>query len=66
MVVATHDVEFAAEIAQRIVMIAGGEVIADDEPSTAIGDSTVFAPQTARVFGPLWLTPESVAGALSA
>ncbi|MEA2433032.1 MAG: energy-coupling factor transport system ATP-binding protein [Actinomycetota bacterium] len=66
VVVATHDVEFAAEIAQRVVMIAGGEVIADDEPSTAIGDSAVFAPQTARVFGPRWLTPESVAAALPA
>jgi energy-coupling factor transport system ATP-binding protein len=65
VVVATHDVEFAAEIAQRVLMIAGGELIADAAPEEAIGDSAVFAPQTARVFGPNWLTPESVAAALA-
>jgi energy-coupling factor transport system ATP-binding protein len=63
---ATHDVELAAELAGRVVMLAGGEVIADGPPAEVLGDSTVFAPQMARVFGPQWLTPAQVAGALGA
>lgn len=60
---ATHDVELVASLAGRVVMLAGGRAIADGPPEEVIGDSTVFAPQTARVFGPAWLTPESVAEA---
>ncbi len=61
---ATHDVELAAAVATRVVMLAGGEVIADGDPGTVLGDSHVFAPQMTRAFGPGWLTPEQVAGAL--
>jgi energy-coupling factor transport system ATP-binding protein len=64
-VVATHDVELAAAIATRVVMLAGGEVVADGAPDVVLGDSTVFAPQMTRVFGPGWLTPEQVAEALA-
>ena len=63
-VVATHDVELAAAVATRVVMLAGGEVIADGDPGPVLGDSHVFAPQMTRVFGPGWLTPEQVAEAL--
>jgi energy-coupling factor transport system ATP-binding protein len=62
-VVATHDVELAAAVATRVVMLAGGEVIADGDPGAVLGDSHVFAPQMTRVFGPGWLTPEQVAEA---
>jgi energy-coupling factor transport system ATP-binding protein len=61
---ATHDVELVAALADRVVMIAGGEVIADGPPGGVLGDSTVFAPQMTRVFGPGWLTPEQVAAAM--
>ncbi|CAN5662683.1 ABC transporter ATP-binding protein [soil metagenome] len=60
---ATHDVELAAAVATRVVLLAGGEVIAEGSPQAVLGDSPVFAPQMARVFGPGWLTPEQVAGA---
>ena len=62
---ATHDVELAAAVATRVVMLAGGEVIADGDPATVLGDSRVFAPQMTRVFGPGWLTPEQVAEAMA-
>jgi energy-coupling factor transport system ATP-binding protein len=65
VVLATHDVELAAAVATRVVMLAGGEVIADDSPGHVLGDSHVFAPQMTRVFGPGWLTPEQVAEALA-
>jgi energy-coupling factor transport system ATP-binding protein len=61
---ATHDVELAAPLATRVVMLAGGEVVADGRPGVILGDSPVFAPQMTRAFGPGWLTPEQVAGAL--
>lgn len=61
---ATHDVELVAELATRVVMLAGGEVIADGAPREVMAGSPVFAPQTARVFGPDWLTPEELCGSL--
>ncbi len=61
---ATHDVELAAAVARRVVLLAGGEVIDDGPPSRVLADSAVFAPQMSRVFGPGWLTPEQVAAAL--
>jgi energy-coupling factor transporter ATP-binding protein EcfA2 len=63
--VATHDVELAAAVATRVVMLAGGEIIADGAPGPVLGDSHVFAPQMTRAFGPGWLTPEQVAEALA-
>ncbi|HXY72237.1 MAG TPA: ATP-binding cassette domain-containing protein, partial [Actinomycetota bacterium] len=65
VLLATHDVELAAAVATRAVVLAGGEVIADGTPGEVLGDSHVFAPQMTRAFGPGWLTPEQVAAALS-
>jgi energy-coupling factor transport system ATP-binding protein len=65
-VVATHDVELAAALATRVVLLAGGEVIADGSPAEVLADSPVFSPEMTRVFGPGWLTPEQVARALGA
>ncbi|MEA2558357.1 MAG: energy-coupling factor transport system ATP-binding protein [Actinomycetota bacterium] len=62
---ATHDVELAAAVATRVIMLAGGEIIADGTPADVLGDSQVFAPQMTRVFGPGWLTPEQVAEAMA-
>jgi energy-coupling factor transport system ATP-binding protein len=57
---ASHDVEFVAALADRIVMLAGGEVIAEGTPHEVLGDSPVFAPQTTRVFGRGWMTPDDL------
>jgi energy-coupling factor transport system ATP-binding protein len=65
VLVATHDVELAAAAATRVVMLAGGDVVADGEAGHVLGDSHVFAPQMTRAFGPGWLTPEQVAVALA-
>jgi energy-coupling factor transport system ATP-binding protein len=64
--VATHDVELAAALAGRVVLLAAGEVIAEGTPAEVLSDSPVFAPQMARVLGPGWLTPEQVAAAAGA
>jgi energy-coupling factor transport system ATP-binding protein len=65
IVVATHDVELAAAVATRVVMLAAGEIVADGHPAAVLGDSHVFAPQMTRVFGAGWLTPEQVVGAIA-
>lgn len=63
-VLVTHDVELVAATADRVVLMAGGEIIADGRPADVLGDSPVFAPQMARVFGPGWLTADQVADAI--
>lgn len=62
---ASHDVELVAGIADRVLMLAGGELIADSTPTEVLGDSAAFAPQTARVFGREWLTPEQLYAAVT-
>lgn len=61
---ASHDVELVAEVATRVVMLAGGRLLADGAPAEVMADSPVFSPQMARVFGAPWMTPEQVAAAV--
>ena len=66
VVLATHDVELAAELADRIVVVAEGEVVADGPAHEVAVASPVFAPQVAKVLAPLpWLTVAEVAEALA-
>jgi energy-coupling factor transport system ATP-binding protein len=59
--VVTHDVELAATIADRVVLMSQGEIIAQGLPAEVLGTSPLFAPQIARLFpGTGWLTPEDV------
>ena len=66
VVLATHDVELAAELAHRIVVLADGEIVADGPTQEVAVSSPVFAPQVAKVLAPLpWLTVGEVAAALA-
>lgn len=49
VVVATHDPEFAAEFADRIVLLADGAVIADGTTPEILAGGTYFATETARI-----------------
>ncbi|MFJ9941091.1 ABC transporter ATP-binding protein [Streptomyces erythrochromogenes] len=67
VVLATHDVELAAELADRVVILAGGEVVADGPTAEVVVSSPAFAPQVAKVLAPgHWLTVGQVAQALEA
>jgi energy-coupling factor transport system ATP-binding protein len=67
VVLATHDVELAARVADRAVVMADGEVIADDRARTVVCHSPVFAPQVAKILAPgEWLTLDEVRSALAA
>jgi energy-coupling factor transport system ATP-binding protein len=66
IVLATHDVELAAEVATRVVVIADGELVADGPAASIVVGSPMFAPQVAKVLSPLpWLTVTDVAAALA-
>jgi energy-coupling factor transport system ATP-binding protein len=66
IVVATHDVEFVAQTAQRVVVLAEGEIITSSPTVEALAASPVFAPQVAKVLAPApWLTTDQVAAALA-
>ena len=65
VVLATHDVELAAEVATRVVIVAEGEVVADGPATAVLAGSPAFAPQVAKILHPLpFLTVDDVVAAL--
>ncbi|MFD5893853.1 ABC transporter ATP-binding protein [Streptomyces sp. NPDC060366] len=66
IVLATHDVELAAELARRVVILADGEIVADGPTSQVVVSSPAFAPQVAKIMAPQgWLTVSQVRQALA-
>ncbi|MGI5407963.1 ABC transporter ATP-binding protein [Streptomyces chartreusis] len=66
IVLATHDVELAAELADRVVLLAEGEVIADGPTADVVVSSPSFAPQVTKILAPQeWLTVAQVRKALA-
>jgi energy-coupling factor transport system ATP-binding protein len=64
VVLATHDVELAAELATRVVILAEGEVVADGPAQGVLSGSPAFAPQVAKILHPLpFLTVDEVVAA---
>jgi energy-coupling factor transport system ATP-binding protein len=65
VLVATHDVEFTAEVADEVVVLAEGEVVSRGPVRRVVAESPAFAPQVTKVLGAPWLTVEQVATALA-
>jgi energy-coupling factor transport system ATP-binding protein len=66
IVVATHDVEFAARSCDRVIVMAEGEIVTDGPAAGVLTASPTFAPQVAKVLAPLpYLTVDQVEAALS-
>jgi len=51
VVIATHDVEFAASCADRVVLLGDGEVIADGPVADVLSGGWFFATEVARILG---------------
>ncbi|MGH2988426.1 MAG: ABC transporter ATP-binding protein [Solirubrobacterales bacterium] len=67
VVVATHDVEFAAEFADRVVLLGDGELIADGPSSEVLSGGWYFATEVARILDAEGaITPERGAKLLQA
>jgi energy-coupling factor transport system ATP-binding protein len=65
VVVATHDVEFAAAFAERVVLLGAGVVIADGPAAEVLSGGWYFATEVARVLDlPGVVTAEQGAAAL--
>jgi energy-coupling factor transport system ATP-binding protein len=66
IVLATHDVELAAEVSDRTVVLADGEVVADGPSREVVLQTPLFAPQVAKILAPLpYLTVADVVGSLT-
>ncbi|MET9903267.1 ATP-binding cassette domain-containing protein [Streptomyces sp. NPDC006446] len=66
IVLATHDVELAADLAHRVVILADGEIVADGPTAEVVVASPSFAPQVAKILAPEpWLTVAQVRKALA-
>ncbi|MFF7154687.1 ATP-binding cassette domain-containing protein [Streptomyces sp. NPDC008139] len=66
VVISTHDVEFVAASADRVIVMAEGETVADGPTADVIVASPAFAPQAAKILAPLpYLTVGQVADALA-
>ncbi|MFD6998203.1 ABC transporter ATP-binding protein [Streptomyces mirabilis] len=66
IILATHDVELAAELAHRVVVLADGEIVADGPTAEVVVASPSFAPQVTKVLAPQpWLTVTQVREALA-
>jgi energy-coupling factor transport system ATP-binding protein len=66
VLVATHDAEFAAAWADRVILLGDGRPVADASTAEVLGGGWYFATQTARVTGGAALDPESGAALLRA
>jgi energy-coupling factor transport system ATP-binding protein len=65
VLVSTHDVEFVATVADRVVVLADGDVVTDGPASEVLAGSPAFAPQVAKILAPQpWLTVAQVQTAL--
>jgi energy-coupling factor transporter ATP-binding protein EcfA2 len=61
ILLATHDVELVAELADRTLFIADGELVSDASTREVLTASLPFAPQITKIFSPnKWLTVREV------
>jgi energy-coupling factor transport system ATP-binding protein len=67
VLVATHDPEFAAAFAERVVLLGDGEIVADGPPPALLAGGWYFATETARILRGAGgaLTPEEGAEVLA-
>ncbi|WP_229054465.1 ABC transporter ATP-binding protein [Aeromicrobium sp. Leaf350] len=65
IVVASHDVEFVAEVADTVVVMAEGEIVSRGPAAEVLAESPSFAPQVSKVLGAPWLTVHQVREAMA-
>lgn len=69
VLVVTHDVEFAALCADRVLFMAAGQIVADGDAHELLAASPAYAPQVAKITAGItqpshWLTVDAVRLAL--
>lgn len=67
VVLATHDVELVAEVADRVVVLGDGQLVTDGPARSVVCQSATLSPQVARIMAPLeLLTVDEVVAAREA
>ena len=66
VLVATHDVEFAAALSERVVLLGRGRVLADGAAEQMLAGGWYFATEVARITGGRAITPKAGAALLGA
>lgn len=65
VLIATHDVELVAELSNRVIILADGDLVADGSTVDVLLASPAFAPQVTKVMSPRkWLTVSDVIKAM--
>jgi energy-coupling factor transport system ATP-binding protein len=65
VVLATHDVELVAEIANQVIVLSDGKIVANGPTNEILTNSNSFSPITARALAPDgWLSVNDVRSAL--
>ncbi|MEP6817211.1 MAG: ATP-binding cassette domain-containing protein [Marmoricola sp.] len=65
VLLSTHDVEFVAQSADRVLVLASGEIVADGPTASVVVSSPAYAPQVSKVLGGGWLTVDQVREAVA-
>ena len=60
VLVASHDVEFVARVADRVLVMADGELVSAGPVAQVVAESPAFAPQVLKILGNGWLTVDQV------
>ncbi len=66
VLIATHDVEFVAGVADDVVVLAEGEVVSSGPARQVVAASPSTAPQVTKILGQPWLRTDEVVTALEA
>ncbi|MEZ4562437.1 MAG: ATP-binding cassette domain-containing protein [Thermomicrobiales bacterium] len=62
VVLATHDVDLVAEVANRIALLGDGQIVAEGAPREVLSGSLAFTTAVNKLYGNALLTPQDVPG----
>ena len=62
IVLATHDVELVAEVANRVALLGDGRIVAEGTPREVLAGSLAFTTAVNKLYGGTFLTPQDVQG----
>jgi energy-coupling factor transport system ATP-binding protein len=60
IVLATHDVELVAEVANRVALLGDGRIVAEGTPREVLAGSLAFTTAVNKLYGRTLLTPQDV------
>jgi energy-coupling factor transport system ATP-binding protein len=62
VILASHDVELAGRCADRVLLLAEGQVVVEGPARSVLTETLTFSTQVSKLLGGAYLTPEDVVG----